>query len=300
MPLLRLIYILILIDYSLSAYALTFAIDKNSDIIGNIQVTTVQTGESLGEIGRKFGLGVYEMIEANPNLSPWEPKVGAAVIVPTEFILPRGKRQGIVINLAEMRIYYFHPNQKLVTTYPVGIGKRGWGTPLGYGSITQKTPNPCWNPPQSIREANAKRGHVLPKVVPPGPANPLGKYAMRLSIPGYLIHGTNRPGGVGVRSSSGCIRMFPEDISEFFPQVAVGTPIRIIHAPCKFGKRGNNIFVEVHIPLSDPCYQKVDSLADIKDELGEFFTAKERSQIDLDHVQRVIFEPRGYPVLLNY
>ena len=173
--------------------ALTFTIDATSDIVGSVQSANVQYGESLADIGRRFDLGVYEMIEANPTVDPWVPEVGTPIVIPTQFILPAGERVGLIINLAEMRVYYFEPQQRLVSTYPIGIGKKGWETPLGQGKIISKTENPSWRPPQSIRDAHAARGDILPAIVKPGPDNPLGKYALRLSLPGYLIHGTNRP-----------------------------------------------------------------------------------------------------------
>ncbi len=296
---LRLIYILLIItlNYVPAVYSLTFTIPANSDIIGNIQTTQVQSGQSLGEIGRKFDVGVYEMIEANPNLSPWEPTIGATVIIPTEFVLPAGERQGLVINLAEMRIYYFHPNSKIVTTHPIGIGKKGWNTPLGSVHVVQKVANPYWRPPSSIRQDHAKHGDILPSVVPPGPENPLGKYAMRLSIPTYLIHGTNRPGGIGFRSTSGCIRLLPEDIETLYPQIAIGTTVRIIHAPYKFGHRGYNVFLEAHQPLSEHHNAEESTYIMLKQALEE--ASMENLNIDLSSAQKSIEQPKGYPILIR-
>ena len=290
------IFLLIILNYIPPVFGLTFVIPQNSDIIGNIQTTKVNAGESLGEIGRKFDVGVYEMMEANPNLNPWEPEIGATVIIPTEFILPSGERQGIIINLAEMRVYYFHPQKNLVTTHPIGIGKKGWNTPLGYVHITKKTENPYWLPPKSIREDHASHGDILPAMVPPGPNNPLGEYAMRLSIPGYLIHGTNRPGGIGVRSTSGCIRLFPEDIKSLYPQIAVGTPVRIIHAPYKFGRRGYSVFLEAHQPLSDHYHEAETTTAMLRQALEA--AAMEDLVIDWNYAEKSIQHPRGYPILI--
>ena len=289
--------LLIALNYISIAHGLTFNIPSNSNIVGNLQLTTVQQGQSLGDIGRKFDIGVYEMIEANPNLNPWVPTVGATVIVPTEFVLPAVERQGLVINLAEMRIYYFHPNNKIVTTHPIGIGKKGWNTPLGHVHIIEKVANPYWRPPSSIRADHANRGDILPNIVPPGPDNPLGKYAMRLSISTYLIHGTNKPGGIGFRSTSGCIRLLPEDIETLFPQIAVGTSVRIIHAPYKFGYRGNNIFLEAHQPLSEHYRTGDDSFTMLTQALEE--SAVQHRHVNWQYVQQSVAESKGYPILIQ-
>ncbi len=165
--------------------------------------------------------------------------------LPTQFILPDAQRSGIVINIAEYRMYYYFEagGNEWVRTFPISIGRMDWGTPLGRASITTKVENPSWYPPQSIRELEAH--------VPPGPDNPLGEYALRLSIPGYLIHGTNRPAGVGMRVTHGCIRMFPEDIEWLFPQVPVNTPVRIVNQPIKLGWSGDDLYLEVHPPLEE-------------------------------------------------
>jgi len=236
------------------AYALTFAIQPGSDIVGTVQTATILRGESLEDIGQRFDVGIYELIESNPGIDPEDPQPGKAIIIPTQYILPSGPRQGIVINLAEMRIYYYHKDQQFVTTHPIGIGKKDWQTPIGQGKITEKTKDPYWRPPDSIRAWYDEHKMYLPEVVPPGPLNPLGKYAMRLSIPGYLIHGTNTTGGIGVRSSSGCIRMHPEDIESLFYKVSVGETVRIVHKPYKIGRYNNKIYIEKHEPLSDEYY----------------------------------------------
>lgn len=249
----RMLFWLVLCVPTMS-YALTFPLPKTGNIIGSIQTVKSQKGESLGDIGRRFDIGVYEMIEANPKLNPWSVGSGRDVIIPTQFILPPGPKEGIIINLAEMRLYYFHSDQPLVTTHPIGIGRKGWRTPTGTAKIVQKKKDPAWYPPDSIRASYERKGKSLPNVVPPGPDNPLGQFAMRLSLPGYLIHGTNKPGGIGVRSSSGCIRMYPEDIESLFYKAEVGTKVRIVHIPYKVGNKNGNYFIEAHEPLSEKYY----------------------------------------------
>lgn len=288
----------LLVSYSALSTALTFPIPRTNDVIGQLQTAVVMKGESFADIGRRFDLGIYEMIEANPDVDPWVPTVGSSVVIPSQFILPAGPRKGIVINLAEMRLYYYHPEERLVTTHPLGIGKKGWKTPLGTAKIIQKKENPSWRPPQSIRDDHAKRGDILPDVVPPGPDNPLGKYAMRLSMDGYLIHGTNRPGGIGVRSSSGCIRMFPEDIQSFYHKVALGTSVRIIHAPYKFGRYNNKLYLEAHEPLSEQYYsQKKDAATLYAEALEE--AKMDNKDLDWIFAEQAIEQSDGYPTLIN-
>ena len=252
-------YILILasiISQCCSSYALTFTIPEGENIVGNIQTTTVQPGESLGDIGKKFDIGVYEMIEANPELDPWTPQLNSTVIIPTQFVLPTSKHVGIIINLAEMRLYYYHTKTNLVTTHPIGIGRKGWVTPLVETKVVNKLYNPTWQPPASIIKEHALKGEPLPTKVPLGPLNPLGEFAIYLSTPGYLIHGTNRPGGIGLRTTSGCIRLFPEDIKSLYNLVTIGTPVKIVHEPYKIGIRNRNLYIEAHEPLSDPYYNR--------------------------------------------
>ena len=250
-------YILILTGLiSQCSHALTFTIPSEGNIVGNIQTAIVQYGESLSDIGKKFDVGVYEMIEAKPTLDPWSPKVGEDVIIPTQFVLPATKRNGIIINLAEMRLYYYHPKTNLVTTHPIGIGRKGWVTPLIEAKVIHKQYNPTWRPPISIIKEHATKGDQLPTIVPPGPHNPLGEFAIYLSASGYLIHGTNRPGGIGLRTTSGCIRLFPEDIKSLYNQITIGTTVKIIHEPYKIGIHNHQLYIEAHEPLSDPYYNK--------------------------------------------
>jgi L,D-transpeptidase ErfK/SrfK len=195
------------------------------------------------------------MERANPNVDRWLPGEGTQVVVPSHYILPRAPRQGLVLNLPEMRMYYFPPKKPgqpaQVQTYPIGIGRMDWATPLGVAKITGKVKDPTWTPPESIRREHAAKGDPLPAVVPAGPDNPLGRYAMRLSIPGYLIHSTNKPLGVGMRVSHGCIRMLPDDIERLFPQLPVGTPVNIVNQPVKAGWHGGKLYIEVHPPLEE-------------------------------------------------
>jgi L,D-transpeptidase ErfK/SrfK len=275
------------------AFAATYPIKKNTDLVGSIDNTRVMLGESLADIARRYDIGIFEMIEANPKLSPKNPRRGALATIPSQFILPAGPREGLVINLAEMRIYYFHKDKKHVSTYPIGIGRKDWETPLGSGKIIQKTKNPSWVPPQSIRDWYKENNMHLPDIVPPGPKNPLGNYAMRLSIPGYLIHGTNRPGGIGLRTSSGCIRMYPEDIEELFSFVDLGTSVKIINKPYKVGKHNGKAYIEAHKPLSGEMYRTLTPEQMLHEALIE--SNINLDQIDIDAAIQSSQYAYGYP-----
>lgn len=278
-------------------FCLTFSLSPQQEVVGHLQTTRVEPGESLGNIGRHYDVGVYEMIEANPHLDPWVPTVGAEVIIPTQFILPPGPRQGIVLNLSEMRLYYYHPNAALVSTFPVGIGKKGWSTPLGQTTVISKTKNPSWTPPPSIRAEHAAKGDILPAVVPAGPDNPLGRYAFRLGFSGFLLHGSNRPAGIGVRSSHGCVRLFAEDIKALYGMVPVGTKIRIIHEPFKLGWKNNSLYLEAHEPLSEGKYLHTNNLNHLKTLLQQ--RVGNIQNLDWEHIKEQIKHSSGYPVKID-
>jgi L,D-transpeptidase ErfK/SrfK len=239
----------------LAGMAATYTISPTDSVLGEVQYVVAKHEDTFLDIGRAYGVGYEELVAANPGVDPWLPGAGKQVLIPSRYILPAAPREGIVVSLAEHRLYYF-PKPKegelpSVITYPISVGKMDWKTPLGLTRIVDKRVRPIWYPPESVRKEHAADGRPLPKAVPPGPDNPLGEYAMRLAIPGgaYLIHGTNRPAGVGMQVTHGCIRMYPEDVEQFFKMVAVNTPVRIIHQPYKMGWRGEQLFMEVHSPL---------------------------------------------------
>jgi L,D-transpeptidase ErfK/SrfK len=214
-------------------------------VIGNVQIYIVKGHESLIEIARTFELGYNEIIQANPDLDPFVPGEGMSVEIPTSWILPDVKSyEGIVINLSEMRLYYFFTEKgvKVVTTFPIGIGTEGFDTPEGNFTVIEKIVNPSWHVPESIQ----KEKPYLPKVLPSGPDNPLGSHALRLSSRTILIHGTNKPWGVGRRASHGCIRLYPEDIPMLFELVPNGSSVTIVRQPVKIGTKDNRVFIEVN------------------------------------------------------
>ncbi|RFA28299.1 hypothetical protein CAI21_13370 [Alkalilimnicola ehrlichii] len=228
---------------------------EGESLIGEIRYVEVQEGETLLDIGRRNGLGYLEMHRANPGIDMWVPEPGTIVTLPTMHILPDVPRQGLVLNVAEMRLYYFpkpsNGDEAVVETYPVSVGQMDWSTPLGETQVTLKLENPAWYPPASVRQVAAERGEELPRVVPPGPNNPIGAYAMRLDIPGYFIHGTNEPWRVGMRVTHGCIRMYPEDIEQLFYRVPVGTSVRIVNEPFKAAWREGTLYLQAHRPLEE-------------------------------------------------
>ena len=231
--------------------AKVFPMPKEGDaLVGRMGTVRASAEDTLLDIARRHDLGYNEIVAANPGVDPWLPANEAAIIVPTRFILPDAPRNGIVINLAEMRLYFYRPatpkRAAAVMTFPIGIGQEGWATPLARTQIIGKRRHPAWTVPDSIRADSLAQGEPLPRVVPAGPENPLGDYAIRLALPGYLIHGTNKPYGVGRRVSHGCIRMYPEDIAVLYATVSAGTVVRIVDQPFKVGREHGMLYLEAH------------------------------------------------------
>jgi L,D-transpeptidase ErfK/SrfK len=227
----------------------TFAFDpKTTGVVGQLQVTYARGEDTLPDIARRFNLGFDEVVNANPGVDPWLPGEGTRIVLPTQFVLPDAPTEGIVVNLAALRMFHFPPPAKdgsrVVHTYPIGIGKVGWATPAGTTKIVSKRRNPWWTPPASVRREHVADGDPLPARVPPGPDNPLGTRAMNLGWSSYLIHGTNKPAGVGLRASHGCIRMYPEDIDVLFERVPVGTRVTVVNQPLLHRWNGGALYVQ--------------------------------------------------------
>ena len=216
-----------------------FELEGDTSVVGQLQQTVVGKDDTLTDIARRFNLGYEELLRANPGMDPWLPGAGRAVLLPTQFVLPDAPHEGVVINIAAMRLFYYPPHQhgepQVVYTHPIGIGKVGWATPEGTTRIVRRQKDPTWHPPASVIAEHKENGDDLPAVVGPGPDNPLGTRAFYLAWQGYLIHGTNKPAGVGLRSSHGCIRLFPEDIAELFDKVPIGTQVHVVNQPYVFG-----------------------------------------------------------------
>ena len=282
-----------------------YAVPENgSTIIGeNGSMTTVYE-DTLPDLAQRYSLGYYEIIRANPAVDVWIPGAGKHLTLPGKRILPPGPRDGIVVNLPEHRLYFYPKPRRgekpAVITYPVSIGKMDWRTPLGETRIVSKVRNPSWTPPESVRKEHAERGDILPKVVPAGPDNPLGAFAMRLAVGGgsYLIHGTNNPLAVGMAVTHGCIRMYPEDIAALFPLVPVGTKVRLVNEPVKAAWSQGQLLIEVHPPVDaegqsiEPDLQVLEPLLD--QELGNDIAA-----IHWDLARDTLAAATGLPTLVG-
>ena len=202
-------------------------------LVGVLQVTKAVHEDTFVDLARRFNVGFEELERANPGVDPWLPGEGKDIVLPTQYVLPKARREGIVINLAAMRLFYFPRRVKgepqVVYTFPIGIGRVGFDTPQGRTRITRMAKHPSWRPGPGVRRERRAQGEILPAVVPPGPDNPLGSRAMYLGWPSYLIHGTNQPAGIGLRSSAGCIRMFPEDVELLYELVKPGVAVTVVN-----------------------------------------------------------------------
>jgi L,D-transpeptidase ErfK/SrfK len=228
---------------------------RAKDMLTNSQAFTTK-GDDLLDIARRLDLGQNEIVRLNPKVDRWLPALNSVVQLQNTRLLPDTEKKGIVLNLPEFRLYYYQPSYKNksanILTHPISIGRPNWETPLGKTKVIAKKENPDWRPPESVKKEHAENGDPLPDIVPAGPDNPLGLFALRLSIPGgYLIHGTNKPFGVGLRVSHGCIRMYPKDIKKLFPLVKVGTTVTIVNHPIKVGWLNATLYIEIHPPLEE-------------------------------------------------
>jgi len=273
------------------------------DVIGQVSTITASSNETLLDIARRYDLGQNEILLANPTVDRWLPEENSVVVLPNRFILPNVARTGLVLNLPEMRLYYF-PKPKpgenpIVITHPVSVGRMDWKTPLGKTSIISKKKDPDWRPPQSLKdEAIAAGDEPLPDIVKAGPDNPLGRYAMRLGIPGYLIHSTNKPYGVGMRVTHGCLRMYPEDIERLYEGIPVGTPVQLVNQPIKLGWLAGSLFVELHPPLDEDQDKYANYMQSVLDAIAEF-TDQEEINLSGRTLWQTIEHQDGIPVAVT-
>lgn len=272
------------------------------DLIGAVRTVRALHEDTLLDIARRAQLGHDEIILANPDVDRWIPGEGTEVILPTRYVLPRAERKGLVLNVPEMRIYYFPEAKRgeppVVKTYPVSVGRMDWSTPLGKAKIATKQKDPAWYPPQSIREEAAARGETLPEVVPPGPANPLGRYALRLSIPGYLIHGTDKPWGIGMRVTHGCLRLYPEHSEMVYNEVPVGTQVQIVNQPVKVGWLAGVLYMEVHPPLEEDVVRQ-HALMNIALDVLDSALQKRRVAVSGRAINEAVRAQSGMPVPIS-
>ena len=300
------IVLLTLLIFSSATFALQFTLPKNGDaIVGKMQHTEATLGETYVDLGRKYQISYFEFKEANPSLDMHHLWVGKHIKVPSEFLLPQTKRDGLIINLAELRIYYY-PDDHSVYTFPIGIGRPQTVTPVAKTKIIQKVKNPIWFPtPATIKEA-AEHDLDLPKMIKPGPQNPLGHYMMRLGLlsptkdPTYLIHGTNDPTRVGIRSTGGCISMYAENIEQLFGLVKVGTKVHIIDEPVKAGWKGNKLYLEAQVPLTRKDKKNTQSryMSLASNAIRKAIKSKP-AEINWEKVETVLKKQNGIPVAIG-
>lgn len=283
-----------------------FNLSADSDVVGEVQVIRARYEDTFIDIARAYDLGFDELVQANPGVDPWLPGADTRVVLPTQFILPEAPRAGIVLNIGAKRIFFFPkpaPGEApVVITHPVGIGREGWATPIGTTTVVAKVKDPVWTVPASIRREHAEKGDRLPARMLAGPDNPLGAYALRLGFPSYLIHGTNKPSGIGMRVSHGCVQLFPEDIESLFSQVPVGTAVRIVNQPLLVGWRDANLYVEAHPALEDDRRNLRAALDKrIAQEMRKHrndATARAPLKLDSSLLSATVKESRGFPVPL--
>ncbi|MBV8403900.1 MAG: L,D-transpeptidase family protein [Gammaproteobacteria bacterium] len=284
-----------------------FTLSPDQDVVGTVQVVSAGKDDTLTDIARRFNVGYEELLRANPKVDPWLPGEGREIVIPSQFILPDAPRTGIVINIAAMRIFYYPPAKRgepqVVITHPIGIGKVGWRTPEGVTKIVRRQKDPTWRVPESVRKEHHENGEELDPVIGPGPDNPLGKYAFYLQWPSYLIHGTNKPAGVGLRSSHGCIRLYPEDIEQFFNIVPIGTQVRVVNQPFLFGWRDGELYLQAFDVMEDdvrasPSAQHKLLTTSLGAQRQQQLKAR-HEQIDWQLASGLARSPRGIPVAVT-
>lgn len=274
-----------------------FLVENEDDLIGQPVFITLEKGDTLPDIARHFSLGTTELSAANPGVDIWAPEVGRRIMLPLSHILPDAPRKGIVINLPAMRLFQFKGDSRLlaVSTYPVGIGTLERPSPTGQMYVQRKTIRPTWYVPASIAEDHRKKGDPLPAKIPPGPVNPLGEYALYLSKPTYLVHGTNKPSSIGLHATNGCIRLYPEDVKKLYESTPVNTPVRILNQPYLVGKHKGVVYIEVHAPLKDSDTIELDrmyaKLINLENQSSE--------KLDWTRVEKALAEARGIPVAIS-
>ncbi len=274
--------------------------DRSPRLVGQLGRIKTTAEDTLLDVAFRHGLGYVELVAANPGVDPWLPGEGTEVVLPMQHILPDAPHEGIVINLAEMRLYSYPPDGGRVETYPVGVGRSGKNTPTGQTTIAGKRRDPVWYPTEATRADNPG----LPKVVGPGPDNPLGAHALDLGWPLYLIHGTNNVWGIGRRVSRGCIRMYPPDIERLFARVPRGTPVTVVDQPLKFAWHDGALYMEAHTTqtqaeqLERSGTFEPDPDLDLARAVGRARGARQVG-LDWDRIREAVRARRGIPVRIS-
>ncbi|PRB81614.1 L,D-transpeptidase family protein [Pseudomonas sp. MYb185] len=286
---------------AVTATAADYPLDSaEQQLVGSLSSVQAVYEDTFADLGDLHGFGFLEMQAANPGVDPWLPGAGTTIRLPGQHILPDAPRSGIVINLPEYRLYHYPDDGGRVSTWPVGIGREGWSSPIGQTRVARKEANPSWYPPQSIREEHAAAGDPLPAVVPPGPDNPMGPFKMNLAMSGYVIHGTNKSFGIGMRVSHGCFRMNNRDVTELFPQVPVGTSVTIVNQPYKLGVLDGKLYLEVHTPLDEHGFpSSLDKLAAIQELLQARSELVSGYRLDWQKIRDMVFAEEGIPAVIG-
>ncbi len=270
-------------------------------LFGKMQFAIVKKDDTLASIARRYDMGYFEVAAANPQVDSDKPQVDTAVIIPSRQVLPDIPHKDIVINLATMRMYYFPHGKKYFYSFPVGIGKFNWSSPLGNFHIIEKIKNPVWIVPDSIYNFRKLHGDPVPHTVKSGPDNPLGYYALRLSQPTYLIHGTNEPDSVGKRSSAGCIHLYAKDIVALYQMVKVGTHVLIINQPYAVVWHNKHLILEAHLPLKEQRRKFADTQKVLTQLIKTKLEINKRVSnfVDLQKAIAVINEHTGIPTVIS-
>jgi L,D-transpeptidase ErfK/SrfK len=273
-----------------------YTVTKGESVIGALTAYRVRKGDTLFDIARQHSVGYKEMVESNPGLDVWLPPPGTIAMLPTAWVLPCCERRGLIINIPEMRVFYLRPSAAdpsatEVITYAVGLGRDEWQTPRGKFAVRSKSLNPTWVIPASIlQERIAEQGDTRTAIAGGEPDNPLGGHRLALSMPGYAIHGTNTPWGVGMQVSHGCIRLYPEDIGRLFPLVPVGTPGRFVYQPVKVGVWGGEVYVEITgdiYGLTPAIWREARSMLERRGVAD---------RVDRERLIAALSQPRGIPI----
>lgn len=264
-------------------------------LIGEPQIVYTRDNDTFSSLAREYGLGYDELVAANPGVDPWLPGAKVPVLLPTQYVLPDAPHRGIVLNIAAKRLFYFpdvaEGEPTVVMTYPIGIGRVGWETPTGEAKVVAKATDPHWYVPWSVQQEHRKAGNPLPSIVPPGPENPLGRHVLQLNMPGYLIHGTNKPWGVGMRVSHGCVRLYPENIELLYSLVMPGDTVHLVNQPYLLGQKDGQVYMEAHAVLEDDTVSAVQHLANIF--AGE---QMEDDEAQRDHARTIASAALGIPL----
>jgi L,D-transpeptidase ErfK/SrfK len=278
-----------------------FVLESDSQsVIGEPQIVYTRDTDTFSGLAREYGLGYDELVAANPDVDPWLPGDNVPVVLPTQYVLPDAPFEGIVLNIASKRLFYYPEvadgEPTVVMTYPIGIGRVGWETPTGEAKVVAKATDPHWYVPWSVQQEHREAGNPLPSIVPPGPDNPLGRHVLQLNMPGYLIHGTNKPWGVGMRVSHGCVRLYPENIELLYSLVMPGETVRLVNQPLLLGQKNGKLFFEGHAVLEDDAVEPEQHLDNVFASARAGAAGVVDDDEHRDHVRAIASEALGIPV----